>query len=153
MANTYSQIYIQVIFAVKNRECLIPRIHQDEVNKYISSIITNKNQKSIIVNGVSNHIHCFFGLNPNTAVSDIVRDIKNNSSKFITNSGFVKGRFNWQEGFGAFSYSHSQLNNVYNYILNQESHHKVKSFKEEYLEFLLKNEIVHSDRYLFDWIE
>lgn len=124
MAGTFSQIYIQVVFAVKGRENLISEQWQSELHKYISGIIKAKEQKPIIVNGVDDHIHCFIGLKPAMAISDLVRDIKNNSSKFINERKFVKGKFQWQEGYGAFSYSHSQIEQVYNYILNQKEHHK-----------------------------
>lgn len=153
MAGTFSQIYIQVVFAVKGRENLISEQWQSELHKYISGIIKAKEQKPIIVNGVDDHIHCFIGLNPAMAISDLVRDIKNNSSKFINERKFVKGKFQWQEGYGAFSYSHSQIEQVYNYILNQKEHHKKRTFKEEYIDFLNKFEIEHKPEYLFEWIE
>lgn len=153
MAGTFSQLYIQTVFAVKGRENLIDKKWRDELCKYISGIINGKNQKSIIVNGVSDHIHCFIGLKPSMSISDLMRDVKNNSSKFINEKGFVKGKFSWQEGYGAFSYSHSQIEQVYNYILNQELHHQKKTFKEEYLEFLTKYEIDYKTEYLFDWLE
>lgn len=153
MAGTYSQIYIQAVFAVKGRENLIHKDWRDELHKYISGIITGKQQKSIIVNGVSDHVHCFVGLKPSMAVSDLIRDIKNNSSKFINEREFVKGKFQWQEGYGAFSYAHSQVEQVYNYILNQEAHHQKKTFRQEYLEFLTKYEIEHKPEYLFEWLE
>ena len=119
----------------------------------VSGVIKAKNQKSIIVNGVADHIHCFIGLTPSMSISDLVRDIKNNSSKFINEKKLVKGKFQWQEGYGAFSYAHSQIEQVYNYILNQEEHHKSKKFKEEYLDFLNKFQIEYKSEYLFDWIE
>ncbi|TDG35670.1 IS200/IS605 family transposase [Pedobacter changchengzhani] len=153
MPGTFSQIYIQVVFAVKGRENLIDRRWKDELHKYISGIITNKGQKSIIVNGVSDHIHVFVGLKPSMAISDLVRDIKNNSTNFINDKKLIKGKFSWQEGYGAFSYAHSQIDQVYNYILNQEQHHRGKTFKEEYLEFLTKFDIEFNEEYLFDWIE
>ncbi len=153
MAGTFSQIYIQIVFAVKGRQNLIGKEWKDELHKYISGIITNKGQKSIIVNGVSDHVHIFVGLKPAMAISDLVRDIKNNSSNFINAKNFIKGRFMWQEGYGAFSYAHSQIEQVYNYILNQEEHHKKKSFKEEYLDFLQKFEIEYNEKYLFEWID
>ena len=153
MAGTYSQIYIQVVFAVKGRENLMRKEWRTEVHKYISGIIKAKEQKPIIVNGVGDHIHCFIGLKPSMALSDLVRDIKNNSSKFINEQGWVKGKFTWQEGYGAFSYAHSQIEQVYQYILNQEQHHSKRSFKEEYLDFLSKFEIDHKTEYLFDWVE
>ncbi len=116
MTGTYSQIYIQVVFVVKGRENLIIKQWRDELHKYIVGIIKVKEQKSIIVNGVSDHVHCFIGLKPSMALSDLVRDIKNNSSKFINEKGLVRGKFQWQEGYGAFSYAHSQIEQVYNYI-------------------------------------
>lgn len=141
------------MFAVKGRENLIHKNWRDELHKYISGIITGKQQKSIIVNGVSDHVHCFVGLKPSMAVSDLIRDIKNNSSKFVNEKEFVKGKFQWQEGYGAFSYAHSQVEQVYNYILNQEAHHQKKTFRQEYLEFLTKYEIEHKPEYLFEWLE
>lgn len=153
MAGTFSQIYIQIVFAPKGRENLIGKNWKDELHKYISGIITNKGQKSIIVNGVSDHIHLFVGLKPSMAISDLVRDIKNNSSNFINEKKFVKGKFSWQEGYGAFSYAHSQIEQVYNYILNQEEHHHMKTFKEEYLDFMQKFEIEYNEKFLFEWIE
>ncbi len=153
MAGTFSQIYIQMVFSPKGRENQIGKNWQDELFKYISGIITNKGQKSIIVNGVSDHIHIFVGLKPSMAISDLVRDIKNNSSKFINDKKFVKGKFMWQEGFGAFSYAHSQIEQVYNYILKQEAHHHKRTFKEEYIDFLQKFEIEYNEKFLFDWIE
>ena len=120
MAGTFSQLYIQTVFAVKGRENLIDKKWRDELCKYISGIIKGKVQKSIIVNGVADHIHCFIGLKPNMSISDLMRDVKNNSSKFINDKGFVKDKFSWQEGYGAFSYSHSQIEQVYSYILNQK---------------------------------
>ena len=153
MAGTYSQLYIQVVFAVKSRENLIAKTWKDELHKYISGIITNKEQKAIIVNGMPDHIHAFIGLKPSMKISDLVRDIKNNSSNFINEKRFVRGKFSWQEGYGAFSYSHSHIENVYNYILNQEEHHKRRSFMEEYLELLKRFEIEFNEKYLFEWID
>lgn len=151
MANTYSQILIHVIFTVKGRANLIDKKWRSELHCYISGIITAKGQKSIIVNGVADHIHCFIGLKPSMSLSDLVRDIKNNSAKFINDNKLVKGVFRWQEGFGAFSYATSQVKNVYNYILNQEEHHRKSSFKKEYLELLDKYEVEYKEEYLFDF--
>ena len=153
MAGTFSQLYIQIVFAVKGRKNLIDKKWKDELYKYISGIITNKGHKSIIVNGVSDHIHIFVGLKPSMAISDLVRDIKNNSSNFINDKKFVESKFSWQEGYGAFSYAHSQIEQVYNYILNQEKHHHKQTFKEEYLEFLQKFQIEYNEKYLFEWID
>ena len=153
MANTYSQILIHVVFTVKGRANLIDKKWRSELHKYISEIITSKGQKSIIVNGVGDHIHCFIGLKPSMCLSDLIREVKNNSSKFINEKQLVKGKFPWQEGFGAFSYATSEVRKVYNYILNQEEHHKKSNFKKEYLTLLDKYEIDYDDRYLFDFIE
>jgi len=153
MAGTFSQIYIQIVFAVKGRQNIISKNWDEELYKYISGIVTNKGQKSIIVNGASDHIHIFVGLKPSMPISDLVRDIKNNSSNFINSKNFVKGKFSWQEGYGAFSYAHSQIEQVYNYILNQKQHHQKTTFKDEYEDFLEKFEIEFDKRYLFDWVE
>jgi REP element-mobilizing transposase RayT len=153
MAGTFSQIYIQVIFAVKGRENLIGKEWKEQLNKYIAGIIKAKNQKPIIVNGMPDHIHAFIGLRPAMAISDLVREIKNNSSKFINEGKFIKGKFSWQEGYGSFSYSHSHIQNVYNYILNQEEHHRRKTFRYEYIDLLNKFEIEFNEKYLFEWIE
>ncbi len=119
----------------------------------MAGIIKGKDQKSIIVNGMPDHVHLFIGLRPTMSISAIVRDIKNNSSNFINEQGFVKGKFSWQSGYGAFSYSHSHIERVYNYILNQEAHHKKKTFKEEYIGLLKKFEVQYDEKYLFEWIE
>ena len=153
MAGTFSQIYIQYVFAVKGRENLLHKEWRNEVFKYISGIIKGKNQKSIIVNGVADHVHVFVGLRPAMAIADIVRDIKNNSSNFINDSKFLKQKFSWQEGYGAFSYAHSQIDHVYKYIANQEEHHRSKSFREEYIDFLDKFNIGFEEKYLFDWLD
>ena len=153
MANTFSQIYIQVVFAVKGRQNLIHEKIREDLNKYISGIITAKSQKSIIVNGRPDHIHAFIGLKPNMAISDLVRDIKNNSTNYINENKLIKGKFQWQIGFGAFSYSKSHIDRVYNYILNQEKHHRKKTFKEEYIEFLKAFEIEYDEQYLFEWYD
>jgi putative transposase len=153
MAGTFSQVYIQIVFAVKGRENIISKVWKDDLHKYIAGIIKGKEQKSIIVNGMPDHIHAFVGLRPSMSISDLVRDIKNNSSNFINDHKFVKGKFSWQEGYGAFSYSHSQIGQVYDYVLNQEEHHKKRTFKEEYLELLKKFEIEYNEKYLFDWID
>lgn len=152
MAGTYSKLYIQIVFSVKGKENLLRKTWRDELFKYMAGIIANKGHKSIIVNGVGDHVHLFIGLKPAMAISDLVRDIKNNSSNFINKKRLVPGRFSWQEGFGAFSYAESQIENVYNYIQNQEQHHSKKSFKDEYLEFLEEFQIEYDEKYLFDWL-
>lgn len=153
MAGTYTQIYIQVVFAVKGRENLILKSWKDELHKYIAGIIKGKQQKSIIVNGTSDHVHAFISLRPSISISDLVRDVKNNSSNFVNNKKFVKRKFSWQEGYGAFSYAHSQIENVYNYILNQEKHHRKKTFHEEYMDFLNKFAVEYKEKYLFEWLD
>ena len=153
MAGTFSQIYIQVVFAVKGRGNLLQKPWREEVFKYMAGIIKEKKQKPIIVNGVADHVHLFIGLKPSMLLSDLVRDIKNNTSNFINNKEWIKGKFSWQEGYGAFSYAHSQLDNVYQYILNQEEHHKKETFKEEYQYFLQKYAIEHDEKYLFEWVQ
>jgi putative transposase len=153
MAGTYSQIFVQIVFAVKGRQNLIASVWKPELNKYIAGIIKAKGHKPIIVNGMADHIHVFVGLKPAMAISDLVRDIKNNSSNFINEMNFTKQRFSWQEGYGAFSYSNSHVKNVYNYILNQEAHHQKKSFKQEYVDLLDRFEVNYDERYLFEWYD
>jgi REP element-mobilizing transposase RayT len=153
MAGTYSQIYIQIVFAVRGRENLLQKPWRDEVFKYIAGIIKGKKQKPIIVNGVSDHVHVFVGLKPVMSISDLVRDIKNNSSNFINENHFIRGKFSWQEGYGAFSYAHSQIDSVYQYVLRQEEHHEKRTFKEEYLDFLEKFAVDYDEKYLFEWAD
>jgi putative transposase len=151
MPGTFSQIYIQIVFAVKGRENLIASSWKTELHKYIAGTIKGKGHKPIIVNGMPDHIHAFVGLKPAMAISDLVRDIKNNATNFVNDHHFVKGKFAWQESFGAFSYSYSHIGRVYDYILNQEKHHQKKTFKQEYIEFLKKFEIEYDEKYLFEW--
>lgn len=153
MAGTYSQIYIHIVFAVKGRQNLLLKLWRDEVFKYISGIIKEKGHKPIIVNGVADHVHVFFGLKPSASISDVVRDIKNNSSRYINDQKWLGNKFAWQEGYGAFSYSHSHIKSVYDYILNQEAHHQKKSFKNEYNDLLQKFDVSFEEQYLFDWLE
>jgi len=149
MANTYSQLYIQIVFAVKGRQNLISINWKDEIYKYITGIITNQKQKLIAINGMPDHIHILVGIKPDVSLSNLVRDIKSNSSKFINEKKWINGKFEWQTGFGAFSYSHSQLVNVVKYIENQEIHHKTKTFREEYILFLKLFDIDFKDEYIF----
>ena len=153
MSGTFSQIYIQVVFAVKGREYLIQTTWEEELYKYIPGIIRNKGQKLLAINGMPDHIHILVGLKPSCCLSDLVREIKKSSNDFIKEKGFIKYKFNWQEGYGAFSYSHSALDNVIAYIENQKQHHRTKTFKQEYLEFLEKFKIEYKNEYLFEWIE
>ena len=152
MANTYTQIYIHVVFAVQGRQNLIPKEHKEELHKYITGIVQNKKQKLIAINCMPDHSHIFIGMKPSIALSDLVRDIKNNSSAFINEKKWVRGKFNWQEGFGAFSYGHSQIEVVVKYIQNQEDHQAKRTFKEEYLEMLKKFAVEYDEKYLFKWV-
>lgn len=153
MAGTFSQIYIQGVFAVRGRESLIAASWEEELYKYISGIVRNKEQKMLAINGVADHIHFLIGMKPSCCFSDLVREVKKSSNEFINDRKFTKFKFQWQEGFGAFSYSHSALDNVINYIMNQKQHHKKLSFKDEYTSLLKKFEVAHREEYLFDWIE
>lgn len=150
MANTYTQLYFHVVFAVKHRNNLISIEWKDELYKYISGIISNKDQKLMTVNGMPNHIHLLIGTKPNCNLSDLVRDIKSNSSKWINEKEFVVGKLEWQKGFGAFTVSQSGIDNVIEYIKNQEKHHSKKSFKQEYIEFLKAYKIEFKPKYIFD---
>jgi REP element-mobilizing transposase RayT len=151
MPNTYSQIYIQIVFAVQGRQNLIASSNREELQKYITGIVQNRNQKLIAIFAMPDHVHILVGLKPSIAISDLVRDIKAGSSKFINDSDWNNYKFNWQEGFGAFSYSKSQVDSVIQYIMKQEEHHRKISFKEEYIEFLNKFAIEYNEQYLFDW--
>ena len=151
--NTYSQIYIQVVFAVKGRDSLIAKTWEDELYKYITGIVTNKRQKLLAINGMPDHIHILIGMKPSCCLSDLVREIKKSSNEFIKEKKFTRLNFQWQEGYGAFSYSHSALDNVIAYINNQKEHHTKKSFREEYVEFLEKFKIEYKQEYLFEWVD
>ena len=153
MANTYTQINIHLIFAVHGRENLLRSSFREDVFKYIHGILNACNQFPLAINGYLDHVHAFFELNPNNSVSEISRIVKSNSSKWINEKKFIKGIFHWQEGYGAFSYSRSQRNNVIQYIMKQEEHHKKATFKEEYHEFLKKFDIEYKEQYLFEWID
>ncbi|MGD0340008.1 MAG: IS200/IS605 family transposase [Bacteroidota bacterium] len=153
MANTYSQIYIQIVFTVKDRSVLIPKEKKDELYKYITGIVKKRGQKLLAINGMSDHIHVFVGMKPDLAISDLVRDIKAGSSGFIYKKRMVKRKFSWQEGFGAFSYSRSDIDAVIHYIQNQEYHHRTITFHDEYIKMLKEFAVEYDDRYLFEWIE
>ncbi len=146
-------MYVHLVFAVKNRDALLSDKIRDRVFKYISGILTTMKHKSIIVNGTSNHVHILFGLNPSITVSDTVHDIKRNSSLLINNEKLCPGRFSWQEGYGGFTYSRSQIKHVYDYIQNQELHHKKKAFREEYVDLLIENEIEFDEQFLFEFFD
>ncbi len=152
-AGTYSQIYIQLVFAVKGRQCLISKNWEEELYKYISGIIKNKGQKLLAINGMPDHIHILIGMKPSCCLSDLVREIKKSTNQFVNGKKFLPYPFQWQQGYGAFSYSHSALDRVMNYIYNQKEHHRKSTFKEEYKDFLIKFQIEHKDEYLFERID
>ena len=149
MANTYTQIYLHVVFAVEGRQNLIAPEHNDELQKYVTGIVTAQRHKLIAINNMPDHLHLLVGLRPDAALSDLVRDIKAGSSGFIKRKRWVAGRFSWQEGFGAFSYSRSQLGTVIRYIQDQQKHHARKSFREEYVELLERFGVAYEKRYIF----
>ncbi len=150
MANTYHQLYIHIVFSVKNRECLIPKDKKENLHKYITGIVKKKNCKLIAVNSMPDHIHIFVGLNPTISIANLVKDIKLSTNKLITENQWVKKTFKWQDGYGAFSYSKSHIEKVYNYILNQEKHHKKQTFKEEYINLLNEYGLQYDKKFVFD---
>jgi putative transposase len=151
--STYSQIYIQIVFAVKYREALIHASWEDELFKYITGTIQNKGQLLIAINGMPDHIHILIAMKPSCCLSDLVREVKKSSTEFIKEKKLVARKFQWQEGFGAFSYSQSALDNVINYIKNQKQHHRKKTFRQEYMEFLEAFDIEYKEQYLFEWFD
>lgn len=153
MANTYTQIYIQVVFAVQGRQNLIRPDRKEELQKYITGIVTRQGQKLLAINCMPDHTHLLLGLKPDMALSDLVGDIKTGSTNHINKNRWVAGRFSWQEGFGAFSYGHSQLDTIIRYIQNQEKHHARRTFREEYLAFLERFHVPHDERYIFKPVE
>ncbi|WP_445732220.1 IS200/IS605 family transposase [Mariniflexile sp.] len=149
MANTHTQIHIQTVFAVQDKQSLIKSEWKNELYKYISGIIQNNNHKVLQINGMSDHIHILFGMRPTQSLSDLMKQVKQDSSKWVNSRGFVNGKFSWQAGFGAFSYSRSELAPVINYIKNQEQDHKAVTFQDEYLKFLKEFHIEFDERYVF----
>lgn len=149
MANTYTQIHLQFVFAVKYRNGLIHASFKEELYKYISGVIKENNHKLLAINGMPDHLHIFIGMRPTQSISNLLQDIKGSSSKWINDKKFLKVKFEWQEGYGAFSYSKSHVNDVIKYIQNQEIHHKKETFREEYLKFLEVFEIDYDERYIF----
>ena len=149
MANTFTQIYIQIVFAVAGRECLLRKENKEELHKYTTGILRNNGQKLIEINSMPDHVHILIGLKPSMALSDLVKDIKSESSGFINEKKWIRGRFNWQEGYGAFSVSISNTPAVVEYIRNQENHHRKISFEDEYLALLKKHEISFDPKYVF----
>ncbi|MEI8246664.1 MAG: IS200/IS605 family transposase [Lentisphaerota bacterium] len=149
MANSYHQIYIQAIFAVKCRDAVIDKAWQPTLLGLIGNLIIVTGCKTIIVNGVENHVHCLLGLKPTVSIAELMKSVKANSSRYVNDHMLTKGKFEWQEGYGAFSYSQSQVDSVYQYIANQAEHHKKQTFREEYLEFLEKFKVSYDERYIF----
>jgi len=152
MANAYTKIYLQIVFSPMGRENVIPVKHSEELQKYTTGIIQNKKHKLLAIKYMGDHVHILIGYLPSQPLPDLVRDIKANTSRFINEKRWIPGKFQWQEGYGAFSYSHSQINDVAQYIDKQEEHHKRASFKDEYLKLLEKFEVEYDTEYLFDWI-
>ncbi len=153
MANTYTQIHIQAVFAVQSRDCIMLRSWKDELYKYITGIVQNNKHKLLAINGMPDHVHILFGFRPSQSLSDLMQDIKGSSSKWINEKRFIKGKFSWQEGYGAFSYSKSELPKVIQYIRNQEEHHKKRTFIEEYEDLLKEFEIEYDKRFVFKAID
>jgi REP element-mobilizing transposase RayT len=151
MGDTYTQLYVHLIFAVKGRQNQISKEWNVELYKFISGLVKNKKQKLIAINGMPDHIHILLGIKPDIALSPLVKVIKTSSTNFINEEKFLLGKFYWQEGFGAFSCSPSNLSKVANYIENQEEHHKRRSFKDEYIALLKKHEIEYKEEYLFEF--
>lgn len=153
MANTFSQIYLQFVFAVKHRHTLIPKELKEELHKYITALAQNRKAKMISIHCMPDHAHLFVSFKPSVLISDFIKEIKVESNEFINSKNWIRDKFSWQEGYGVFSYSHSQIDRVAKYILTQETHHQKKTFKEEYLELLKKFEIPYEEKYLFEFIE
>lgn len=150
MANTFDQVYIHIVFSVKNRACVLPKSKKQTLHKYIAGVINNKKCKPIIINSMPDHIHILVGLNPSVSISNLVKDIKLSTNEIINNEKWIMGKFSWQKGFAVFSYSHSQINKVYSYIENQEKHHAKISFQKEYIDFLKKFNIDYNEKFVFD---
>jgi putative transposase len=153
MANTYTQIYIHIVYAVQGRQSLIPKDRKEELFKYITGIVKHRDQKLIAVNGMSDHVHIFIGMKPTVTLSNLVRDIKAGSSGFINKKKWLRGKFNWQDGFGAFSHSSSEIDHIVWYIQSQEEHHRKTTFREEYTTLLKKFAVEYNEKYLFQWID
>jgi REP element-mobilizing transposase RayT len=149
MANTYHQIYLQTLFAVKYRNAVIEKAWSKQLHAVIGNLVNEAHCKTIIVNGVEDHIHCFVGLKPVVSISELMKTVKAKSSKYINDHSLTKSRFEWQEGYGVFSYSQSQVDKVFNYIQNQEAHHTKQNFRDEYLDFLKKFKIEYDEQYIF----
>lgn len=152
MPNTFSQLYIQIVFAVKNRNYLIDASWEENLYRYISGVVTNKDQKILAINGMPDHIHLLIRIRPSCCIADLVREIKKSSDLYVKEQQFTPHKFQWQDGYGAFSYNYSEVERVTNYIHNQKEHHKKKKFKEEYIHLLNEMQIEFEEEYLFDWI-
>jgi len=153
MANTYTQIHIQAVFVVQNRQSLIDKIWEDELYKYITGIVQNHGHKMLQINGMPDHVHLLIGMRPTQSLSDLMKIVKGDSSKWINKKGLQQHRFSWQSGYGAFSYSKSDVSKVIQYIKNQKLHHKTKTFQAEYLELLKSNDVEYDERYIFTPVE
>jgi len=149
MANTYHQIYLQTVFAVKYRKAMISNLWKDQLFAVIGNLVNESNAKTIIINGTMDHIHCFFGLKPIMSVAELMKAVKAKSSKYVNDNNLTPHRFEWQEGYGVFSYRQRDVDTIYHYIKNQEEHHRIKSFHEEYIESLTEFQIQYDNRYLF----
>lgn len=152
MANTFSQIYLQFVFAVKGRQSLIPGIHKEELHKYITGLVQNRHAKMLAVHCMPDHTHLFVGIKPIVYIPNFIKEIKVESNEFINHKKWVQQRFNWQEGYGVFSYSHSHIDRVVKYVLNQEAHHARTNFKSEYFGLLKKFDIAFDEKYVFEFI-
>lgn len=153
MPNTFSQIYLQFVFAVKHRQSLIPAAHKEELHKYITGLVQNRKAKMLAIHCMPDHAHVFVGFKPTILIADFVKEIKVESNEFINDKKWIATKFSWQEGYGVFSYSHSHIDNVVKYVLNQEQHHRKKTFRQEYVDFLQKFEIPFEERFLFDFFD
>jgi putative transposase len=153
MPNTFSQIYLHFVFAVKGRHSLVPRENKEELHKYITGLVQNRKAKMLAIHCMPDHTHLFVGFKPVVLISDFIKEIKVESNEFINRKRWVKGRFSWQEGYGVFSYSHSHIDRVIKYVLNQESHHQKKTFRQEYYYLLKRFEISFDEKYLFDFMD
>jgi len=153
MANTYTQIHIQAVFAVQDRQSLINNDWKIKLYKYITGIIQNHGHKVLKINGITNHVHILFGMRPTQSLSDLMKQVKQDSSKWINSKGFVNRKFSWQAGYGAFSYSKLEVPNVINYIKNQEHHHKTITFQDEYLKLLKEFNIEFDERYILKSVQ
>jgi len=153
MANTYTQCYFHLVFAIKNRDALIKMGWKNELEKYITGIVQNHKHKLLAIGSMPDHIHIFIGYSLNQLIPNLVEEVKISSNKWVKDRRFSKFRFEWQKGYGAFTHSRSQLDTVVKYVLNQEEHHKRKTFREEYLEMLKENEIEYKEEYIFDFFE